>query len=628
MNDTTYFQKDKALEEAMIKTCLLYDTSSTIHRESVFQKKLLSCLFLGLYDTADKAVQLLKSEMPYDTIDRGKVDAAINKLVKDNFVQRDEEGKISLTEEAKNKSKTYADNQREQVEKIVDDIYQDVKKNVNPIQNEAQVRENIKECIDYYIRVSAYKFIGLDDSKKINELPELEKKASWNLGGNDNLKDQIILSIGNLIDRPTDEQSSTLEVMARCLITMRLLGMDFMFNNFKQSTLRHKVFVLDTDYLLYLITDHGELSRCYKALLDQLYASGCKMYVPNEIISEVFDHAEAATKRYHFVNPLLASNPGSWADQHINNVFLEAYYEQKEKDIDYPWSTYIANYYNKKAGEAFTEAVIREYLSKYPHIEIGKMPEDYKLYDDTNEEMVAWRNLLYEKAYAATLQTAKAENRDDMKNEQIAKTDTMLYLSMKRLNEYDASRESISDLRDDLLQHRYYVITNTFRIYPCAQELGLHDKPFCKPASLMAYLLEAGIIAKNKVKITSLFDNPFLLFIAEKSWDDAEKFAKAGINFSRVSIVKLRYDLQDHLEQLLTSTPGTPEYSNAVDEVKAKGYSFVSQIEYAKRLQDDLLEKEEQIASLTAEVERLKANNAKVRHQNLAERLSKRTKGK
>ena len=614
MNDSILSTEDKHLEAAMIKTCLLFDENIRKDHDSVFKKKVLSYLFANRFDTVDKAVQILKNDMPSYAFSRDKIETAIKSLVKDGLVYMGDDGVISLTDDARKDGKECEDKQHRQLEALVDDITRDVRKNVSNIRNEAQVRQNIKECIDYYLRVCCYKFMGVDEDRKVNELPELEKRANYNLGRDRRLRDQILLSIGNVIEHPTPEQSSTLESMARCLITMRILGMDAMVGSFKQAVLRSKEFVLDTDFVLEVITDHGEQSRCYKTLLSQLSACGCKMYIPKEVISEVYDHAEAGTKRYRFVNNLIDADPGSWAKHKIGNVFVEAYYEKKKTTPSLSWPVYIGNYYNRNEGEAFTEDVVRELLDGVKGMTFCKMPMDYNVYDAEDQETIVLRDQLYQKALDATLLTIKGETRDDYKNERIAKTDTMLYLSLKKLNNADSERNGRGNSRKDLFKHKYYVITNTFRIYPCAKDLGLDDKVFCRPTSLMAYLMEYGIIGKNDVRVTSLFDNSFLTYIAEKSWDDAEKMAKAGIDFKHVSIVRLRYDLHDNLDQLLTSTPGSAEYNNAVDEVEGKGYSFIPQVEYARKMENVVSEQDKEIARLRDELEKTNTLLAKQRY--------------
>lgn len=225
----------------------------------------------------------------------------------------------------------------------------------------------------------------------------------------------------------------------------------------------------------------------------------------------------------------------------------------------------------------------------------------------------------------ATLHTEKAEFRNEDKNNSIAKTDTKLFLNIKRLNEMENDRNGHAVSYNKFLDQKFYVLTNTFRIYACAKELNIDDRPFCSPSALMAFMVEAGIMNRGQLNVLSLFDNPFLTYIAGQSWNDICKMAQAGIDFKGKSIVRLRYDLKGHLNTLLTATPGTDAYSKAVDDVKRQGYSFKPQIEYARDLEKQNTEKEKQIEELQKQIENLKAEK---RLENYKARIADKGKKK
>lgn len=251
------------------------------------------------------------------------------------------------------------------------------------------------------------------------------------------------------------------------------------------------------------------------------------------------------------------------------------------------------------------------------------MPYDYDIYDSNKEEDISLRNQLFEKALEATHNTEKAERRDENKNETIAKTDTKLYLSVRNLNIEERKRDGNKDERADLLEYKYYVITNTFRIYPCAEELNLKEKVFCTPMAMMAYMVEAGFYDEIKPDVLSLFENTFFAYIAKESWGDTENLLKAGIDFKGKSIVRLRYDLQNNIQNLLTAVPGSDDYKTNVSEVKNKGYSFVEPIEYTHKLEKQNADKDDRIAQLEAELNRLKKEKSIEKYKN---RLSNKTK--
>ena len=618
------FNEDKDLEAAMIKACLLFDAVKVQKREMLFHKKILVYILDPSKKTGsvDEIFQLVSKELSGFSFNRDLVNNAVNALKADGFIDVDKDGGVSLTEKTQAKSDQYISQQKSLFDKLVDSIFLDVKQQV-PIKNELQVKQNIKNCIDYYIRVSCYKTLGVDEGKNLDEIALLQTKAVFHLGDNKRLKEQILLSIGNVIAHPTEEQHTTLDTMARSLITMQLLASDPLLTNFKHSVIGRKVFVLDTDFVLYLITDNGERSVQYKRLLKVLTNCNCKIYIPTEVLTEIFDHAEAATKKYNFVRSFIENGKEQWVENGIKNIFVEAYYKNKNANGEKSWHVFISNYYDKERGCKYTIDVVKECLSGYKNIFIGSVPYDNDIYDSDKEEDISLRNQLFEKALEATHNTEKAGRRDEIKNETIARTDTKLYLSVRDLNIKERERNGNKDERADLLEYKYYVITNTFRIYPCAAELNLKEKVFCTPMAMMAYMVEAGFYDENKPDVLSLFENTFFAYIANESWDDTKNILKTGIDFNGKSIVRLRYDLQDNIQKLLTAVPGSDDYKTNVSEVKNKGYSFVEPIEYTHNLEKQNADKDNRIAQLEAEINRLKKEKGKEKYQN---RLSNKTK--
>ena len=618
------FNEDKALEAAMIKACLLFDAVKVQKREMLFHKKILVYILdpSKKTDSVDEIFQLVSKELSGFSFNRDLVNNAVNALKADGFIDVDKDGGVSLTEKTQAKSDQYISQQKSLFDKLANDIFLDVKQQV-PIKNELQVKQNIKNCIDYYIRVSCYKTLGVDEGKNLDEIALLQTKAVSHLGDNKRLKEQILLSIGNVIAHPTEEQHTTLDTMARSLITMQLLASDPLLTNFKHSVIGRKVFVLDTDFVLYLITDNGERSVQYKRLLKVLTNCNCKIYIPTEVLTEIFDHAEAATKKYNFVRSFIENGKEQWVENGIKNIFVEAYYKNRNANGEKSWHVFISNYYDKERGCKYTIDVVKECLSGYKNIFIGSLPYDNDIYDSDKEEDISLRNQLFEKALEATHNTEKAGRRDEIKNETIARTDTKLYLSVRDLNIKERERNGNKDERADLLEYKYYVITNTFRIYPCAAELNLKEKVFCTPMAMMAYMVEAGFYDENKPDVLGLFENTFFAYIANETWEDTEKLLKTGIDFKGKSIVRLRYDLQDNIQKLLTAVPGSDDYKTNVSEVKNKGYSFVEPIEYTHNLEKQNADKDNRIAQLEAEINRLKKEKGKEKYQS---RLSNKTK--
>ena len=572
-----YF-KDKEIEEAMLKSCLLFNSKEIKSKRNViFQKFLLSLIIGGGVTSRKEIMEKVTTQHKGFFINEDNIDFAIQELVKNKFI-KEENGELTLTAESQQDAEKDVKQISEQQKKLIDDICKMVQKAYGKkISNENQVKSNIKECIDYYYVVTGLSFFELDKRTEATELPQLGKIASngLNSGEKEELSNQIIYTIGSVIEKPTEEQKSILELLARTYITMQIMDIDPLLSEFKSTLIREKVFILDTDVLLYLVTDKASLSRQYRKMIELLQKCGCKIYIPNEIITEVFNHAEAAQKRYPFVSYLIDTEE-NLVSQEFKNVFIEDYYYIKQSDkANCPtWKVYIKNYFSSTHGVAFISEQIKDKLGE--KINYGVMPEPVQV----DEKLLMQ---LTDVSLEETRKTEKAQHRDEDKNQNIAKTDAQLYLEIKKMNEINNERIGKKQAdRQDLLKNKYYILTNSTRVHYCAKQLEVSANILCKPASLMAYLVETGLVQDDQVKIQSLFENPFLQHTAKTIWKDVEPLLKLGIEITGKNIITMRFDLQDEINKLLTN-PSEEECNEIYKNTKQKGYSFSPIIESAKK---------------------------------------------
>lgn len=573
----SYF-KDKDVEEAMLKSCLLFYSKDIKNKRNIIFQKILLSLIIGSGVTNRKEIKEKVTTQYKDyLISEDKIDFAIQELIKNNFIKEVKE-KLTLTTESQQDVEQDVKQISEQQNYLIEDIYKRVQSAYGKnISNENQVKSNIKDCIDYYYMVTGLSFFELDRRKETKELPQLGKIASNRLSAEEKeeLSNQIIYTIGCVVEEPTEKQKSILEILARNYITMQIMDIDPLLSEFKGTLIREKVFIVDTDVLLYLITEETTMSRQYKKMVGLLQKCGCKIYIPNEIITEVFNHAEAAKKRYNFVSYLIDTK-GNLASQDFKNVFIEDYYYIRHSNelSQSTWDTYISNYYSLNHGLSLISEQIKYKLGDKIHY--GTIPEEVKI-DNALLEKLASISL------EETSKTEKGQHRDEDKNQDIAKTDAQLYLEIKKLNEINNERIGRKqEERQDLLKNKYYILTNSTRVHYCAKQLGVSANILCKPASLMAYLVETGIIQNDQIKIQNLFENPFLQHIAKTIWKDIEILLKTGVDTTGKNIVTMRFELQDEINKLLTN-PSEEDHDEVYKNTKQKGYSFSPIIESAKK---------------------------------------------
>lgn len=559
------WDEDKDLEKAMLQTSLFFRKAKIKDsRASLFHKFILSLIISGKAKNKEEILKQYQQIYPNNHIDNNKIDSALSKI--NGIVFVDENGTFKIDEKTKKDSEEYYDKIQHDLDKIVEDVFSSVKKSyIKNIPNDNQVKTNIKDCFDYYFKVASISFFDLDERKEINEYEQIESLAKNNLKGQgDELFQQIIYSIGQVINKPTPEQSDILEEMARIHVTTQVMNMDPMLANFNAVQLRSKTFILDTDVVLHAITKNAQHSKQYKMMLNQLIKCGCNIYIPQEVIQEVYNHAEASTKRYPFVSELIGIADED-APKNLKNVFIEDYHYTKliNKDFSVDWSHYIQNYYDKDYGINLIMGEIKDALGK--GVNYGSIPNGAKIKSGDKEA-------LYEKVLEETQKTDKAFHREYEKNEDIANADTVIYLSVKSLNEIIQNGSSEKQ-QSDILMKDYYFLSSSTRVYLCAKDLGLDSKLICNPRELIAYLAETGNLDKENMKFTQLFDNPFMAYTAKIVADDINTLLKTGVDIRGRKIVRMRFELSKEIQSMLTIS-NTDEYMTMYEEVKSKGYNF------------------------------------------------------
>lgn len=423
-----FLLNDKDIEEALLKTCILFEKREVVNKkDALFLKMITSLIMCEKANTIDDIKKYLENQAHNIEFDKSKIDATVKELISKHFIEL-EEDHLKLTPSTQKEALEYAQENSDRMENMVEGILKTVKQDYKSvIRNEEQVKRNIKDCLDYYFEVESLSFFDLDNPKKVDSLEHISRIASNNLGESANeLSKIIVYAIGCMLQKPTEEESIVLETLSKLSITSRIMGQDPLLSNFKATILRNKSFILDTEIMLHLITNNARHSQQYKLLVKKLLDCQCRLYVPQEVISELYDHAEAADKRYQFLAELLSSDDPCAVDN-LNNIFVEDYYYfiRTEEGKKTTWNNYIRNYFSKSSGVSTIYELLHESLDK--RIFKGEMPPNIHI--DENE-----LNSLRKASYESTRFSAKALTRDDEKNRQIADTDALIYLSARYLN--------------------------------------------------------------------------------------------------------------------------------------------------------------------------------------------------
>lgn len=594
------WKTDEAMEMALLKSCLLFSEKNL--RESngtILEKKILSLIFQGTIKNV-KDIEAYchgDEEDGFDAKAKGNLcDSIISGLKKKKFITVNPDGEIKIVEkiqvEANEIGKVYNNGKSDIVNAVLDDVKKEYRKT---LYEEAQIKTNIKNCIEYYLYVSSFTLLGYDEKDKISDSKLKEIAGAKLRKGGEELTDHICYSIGRLIENPTDEQRETLTVYAKVIMLYRIIGRDPLLRDFKRTKISQKNFVIDTDVMLYCLTKHTKRGRDYLEMINCLTNSGCKLYIQDEIIKEVYDHAEAATKRYSFQSEIIEKGDIALVKCNGHNVFIEDYMYGEEKGSSAKWEQYIQNFYDPEYGTLLIQGNVRHVFGErvhygtFPEINSPIPPDD----DDYKE--------LYKEVLDATQKSPNAKYRDEEKNKRIASVDTLLYLSIKKANLKQMDREGQKQ-SGGVLCHDYYILTNTIRTHKCAKEKGMEYDVLCSPQAMILYLTESGLLNNCALDVSDLFENPFFAYISGKYWNDMDNFIKAGIDIRGKSIVRLRLDLERNLNALLTTDVSTNEYMQAYKDTTKKGYIFNENI---RRVAEEAIKKEEENRSLKDQIAKL-----------------------
>lgn len=591
-----YWQDDKDLEKAMINSSLLLIKANINDKRTLlFQKYILSLIFSGKVKTMDDVLTDFSKTHPYVYLDAAQVKSSFDALRKEKIIDYGEDGKIVLTDKKKQEAEAYTRDIQNELDSVVNDVYEHVKAAYHPnqISQKGQVISNIKSCFNYYFKVASLCYFDIESRKDVVELSKLAEIASENLKGLDELRDQIIYSVGWIINNPQETQQHALETMARIHVTAQIMNIDPLLSKFKATQIKGKKFILDTDVVLHAITKNASCSKQYRMMINQLKQCGCELYVPEEIIQEVYNHAEASGKRFPFVSNKIGVNDED-APKLFKNVFIEDYHYRilaKNNRTD-NWTNYIREYYDPKIGIALTSGIIEEELGDI--IEYGSLPLCSPI--DIDE-----KSRLYEAVLEETQKTDKAIHRDFEKNEDIANADTIIYLTVKNVNK---DVEKANKGKKALLMNDCYFLSSSNRVHYCAKELNLDSNVICNPKALLAYLAETGYVDRDKIQFTKLFDNPFLIYTAKLVEKDLDAILNAHISLRNQHVVRMRYDLQNEIQKSLSIT-SAQEYKDFYQEVKSKGYPFEKPIADIMESQNEDQKKIEELVSQLYEAQQI-----------------------
>lgn len=540
------------LEASQLRSILLFENFKRKEEENTHLRKrvLLSIIVLGNGRYKEEQVkEILKSRFAIEWDDN--LQSALHNLITSQSVLKNTDGSLFANTED-SRGRVFFENLENKTKALIENIYTKYLQYQPVVTDKQTITQHIRQALSAFYKTSGYTFF--DIQKKDTSYPSVLASLD---GLDKQTKSCLAAAIGDTLSKPTDEELATLEIWAKAFVITQMTNLDPMLTNFRQDQLRNKSFVLDTDFMLYVLTTEATYSKEYHAILGYIRRLGCQIIVPDEVRREIRGCInEAEEKIAEFGEEKLVLYGEAYFSYSNRNVFIEDFIRrcQNEDSKRFRFDRYIKNIYDSRNSIVFDENI-----RKLIGVENFKNKLDYVELDESLKES------LQDKIFEKTKGTPKGEERRDEFNLKMSENDARLYLTLKTLNQENAD--------NGLFASKYYLLTRSTKTILCAKELKIYkDNIICNPQALTTVLQELGDI-RSEISIINLFDNPFLAYVADTTWEKAEPLMKNGVELEYADTIRMRVDVNEHFEDVLTCET-RDELRVVSKKYEGKGYKF------------------------------------------------------
>ena len=602
------------LEKSMLKCSLIF-TFSESGKEKNVSKHLLFKSILAILASEDEGKDipgiidtfLLKFNK---IISPKEIRDALQYLEGENWLTKDKPtGKYRATNKVTRRlSESIADIE-DKTELLIKGLIDEVSKLCKPQkvteEKANQITYNTKRVFNLYFKLYGAECCGVFEGVNAEEVlqSDILKEARRDL--NDDLANWVVYCLGQLFSRPNAEQRQTLSLWAKAFMGAQLMKLDPMLGEFQMEKLRGKMFVLDTDFVLYSITDACKQCKPYKTIIDVLVKAGCNVVIPDEVVREVANHAASAEGNYRYFKSTFNTIDEEIVEEEMNNIFVKDYYIKLMNRglADDRFSSYMENYYDENESELFMVDVIN---TKLKGITIGGDFTSHNIVDDNLKFQFV------EQINEELKKTPKAKHRSDEDNYELSRVDANLYLSVLEKN-----KDIEPDKHGMLLRGNCYLLTNSTISARCAKNLNIYRNIVSNPPLIYSLIEEIGIYqSKRKNDIFDLFANPFLATLVDESWSELKPFADKGVYMKGRELPRLRKDLEGVIHNRISNVEKICDDSIVIhddemqefvvfaQEIKRRGYSLVPSVE---KQVEAFVKKQEQIEMMSAQLNAMNA---------------------
>lgn len=582
------YEGNDAFEAARLRSILIFNS---VGKERTDNDMMLKALFSLIIDADNKAtkeniLETLKVRFSVDWTEK-VLDTHLSMLKQMGLADINEQGYIVALEQRKD-GREYIRGVIEETDVFLNALVSRLKEVYTAfIPDESLVKKIFRKSLSAYLSQSSFEFFDVKAKAKEQETIDVISFIHKEVAPV-KLADAMIRVLADMLMNPTDEENDFLEQWARAYIAMQVIGLDPSLSNFKDSKLKDKSFVIDTDIVLNFITKHAKYSEMYHQMFKKLKNIGCHIYLPTDVFTEVERNCKAANTKYLTYGASLLEMTDEHLEQSIGNVLVEDYVKTIKADPsmnDYRFDDYLSNIYDRN-NPALLRANIIDVIGE-ENFE-RKLPE-YDAIEDLDS--------LKSEILGRTERSQKGIERPKEINQELSDTDAQLYYTICKMNE---------DTPDDkFFSRRVYLLTRSRRTGASAKEVGMYRRNvICHPEALYSIMAENGVMSTGELRLVNLFDNPFLVYAAKQIWEQVDPMLKAGVKLKHAVLNKLRLDVDSRIDAILTSKSKEERYEVA-KQLDERGYDFAKIIVEAKEEAEREKKKAQQAQKDAAEYKKM-----------------------
>ena len=477
--------------------------------------------------------------------------------------------------------------------KLFEGILKKTERIYGEINNPDTLIKTIRKALSVYFGMYGYTFYGAQ-KKDSNSVKNAAVSVIKDDISDNRLAESLIIALADVIECPDQFQEQILTQWARAFVAMETMSFDPLLNNLKRKNLKDKEFIIDTDVALHCLATNSRYSKEYRQMVNTIKDIGCTLYIVQDVINEIRKHIDAAEKQANFYGRQLLEFSDDVLYEKICNVFIDDYVHiARDAEESISFREYIEEFYDP--DHPTSQVLLKGKLNSV----FSDKALDGKLNVDSDSQKFKELN---SEVYNLTMLTPKAQSRSEEENVAVSRLDAYLYMAAAKNNN---GRDSL-----EILAGKTYILTDSTRAMRAAANLKWpKEDVVCHPNALMAILMDIGSV-KSHESIINLFDNPFLVHVADKIWDFVDPLLKEGATIKNKGLEKLKYDVDKRYDKLLTEQ--TPEDEKR--EIMAE-YGV-----YLPEMVDAGKEREE---TQLMEIERLKKENDSLRKSLIEARSTK-----